>query len=161
MLALLADDDVPDTVKVFNLLKVLDQEVRKRSREAPYLRPIGERAEEVARMFHERQMDTQEALQELLKLRGEAMEADEARKDSNLSVDGFSVFWVLQHRIGISGPEPIAEASDAVFAAHPHWKTVGREEREVRKGFYKVFLDAKIDNVVEVVGGLLNMLKST
>ena len=79
------------TMKVFNLLKVLDQEVRKRAREAPYLRSIGDRAEEVARMFHERQMDALEALEELLKLRDEAAEADEARQETNLSVDGFSV----------------------------------------------------------------------
>ena len=41
------DDDATTTMatatmKVFNLLKVLDQEVRKRAREAPYLRSIGD-----------------------------------------------------------------------------------------------------------------------
>lgn len=161
VLDLLADEDVPDTVKVFNLLKVLDQEVRKRASQAPYLRPIGERAEEIARLFHERQMDALVALDELLKLKGEAEAADEARQETNLTVDGFSVYWVLQHRMGVANPEQIANAADVFFTEHPHWKTVDSEERDVRTGLYKALLEAEVDNVVEVVGGLLTMLKAT
>lgn len=161
VLDLLADDDVPDTVKVFNLLKVLDNEVRKRSQEAPYLRPIGERAEEIARLFRERQMDALDALQELLDLKDEAAAADEARRQTNLSVDGFSVYWVLRHRINVETPEPIAEAVDKVFSEWPNWKMVTSEERDVRAGIYKALIDAKVDNLADVVGGLLTMLKTT
>lgn len=161
LLDLLADGEVPDTVKVFNLLKVLDQEVRNRAREAPYLRPIGERAEEIARLFHERQLDTQQALDESLKLREEAEEADKARRDTKLSVDGFSVYWVLQHRTEVPNADGIAATAETLFSEHPHWKSVDRQEREVRTGLYKVLLEAKVDNITEVVGGLITMLKTT
>ncbi len=135
--------------------------IARRSKEAPYLIPIGERAEEIARQFHEGQLDTVTALEELTKLREEALAADDARKETKLSVDGFGVYWLLRHRMELDEAEPIAEAADRVFDAHPHWKAADAEEREVRRSLYKVLLDAKVENITEVVGGLLAMLKST
>jgi type I restriction enzyme R subunit len=93
VIEVLADPEKPDVVKVFNLLKVLEQQVRERAREAPYLVPIGERAEEIAKAFEERQSSTEEALAELTSLLNEAGEADETRELSDFSVEGFSVFW--------------------------------------------------------------------
>lgn len=54
-------------------------------------------------------------------------EADEARQETNLSIDGFSVYWVLSHRMKVESPQPVAEAADAAFTEHPHWKTVDSE----------------------------------
>jgi type I restriction enzyme R subunit len=46
----------PDTVKVFNLLKALDQLVRQNAGKEPYLISIGDRAAEIAAAFEDRQV---------------------------------------------------------------------------------------------------------
>ena len=46
ILDMLTDTDKPDTVKVFNLVKVLEQQAREKGPQQPYLIPIGERAEQ-------------------------------------------------------------------------------------------------------------------
>lgn len=49
-----------DTVKVFNILKSIEQIVSQQAQTVPYLIAIGERAEEIARVYQERQITTQE-----------------------------------------------------------------------------------------------------
>jgi type I restriction enzyme R subunit len=154
----LADPDKPDTVKVFNLLKVLQQEVRRRAAAAPYLVPIGERAEEIATAFEQRQLTTQQALDELTRLLEEAREADQSREQSDFSVEGFSVFWLLK-RIDVVDAEPVARSMERVFAGHPHWRQSAAQERDVRRGLYKALLDAKVERVADVVGYVLSVLR--
>jgi type I restriction enzyme R subunit len=158
VLDVLADAEKPDTVKVFNLLKVLDEQVRERGREAPYLVPIGERAEEVARQFHERQLDTQVALDELTKLLTEARAADERRQQSDFSTEGFSVYFLL-NRVDVPDAEPIAREMEQVFAEHPHWRQSEAQEREVRLGLYKALLDRQVERVTDVVGYVLSVVR--
>ncbi len=154
----LADPDKPEVIKVFNLLKVLDQQARDRSKEAPYLIPIGERAEEVARAFEDRQLTTQQALDELTGLLNEAREADSSREASDFSVEGFSVFWLLK-RIGVVDAEPIARSVEAVFVEHPYWRQSATQERDVRRDLYKSLIEAKVTEVGDVVGYLLSVLR--
>ena len=118
LIEVLGDTDKPDTVKVFNLLKVLDQNVHQREKEAPYLRPIGERAEEIARLFNERQIDTQDALEELWKLHQEMDEADARRHETDLTIDGFSTYWLL-NRIDVPDSETIANQRRSPFHRIP------------------------------------------
>lgn len=154
----LSDTGKPAVIKVFNLLKVLEQQVRDRSKGAPYLVPIGERAEEIARAFEDRQLSTQQALDELTSLLSEAREADATREQSDFSVEGFSVFWLLK-RIEVADAEPIARSLEAVFAAHPFWRESPAQGRDVRRGLYKALIDAKVEKVGDVVGYLLSVLR--
>ena len=154
----LADPDKPDTVKVFNLLKVLGQKVKDRSPDAPYLVPIGERAEQIAKAFEDRQLSTQQALEELTSLLNEAREADSSREASDFSVEGFSVFWLLK-RIGVADAEPIARSLESVFVDHPYWRQSAEQGRDVRRGLYKALIDAKVEKVGDVVGYLLSVLR--
>lgn len=154
----LADSEKPDTVKVFNLLKVLEQQVRDRSRDAPYLLPIGERAEQIARAFEQQQLSTQQALDELTSLLNEAREADRSRQASDFSVEGFSVFWLLK-RIDVADAEPIARSMEVVFAKHPYWRQSAAQERDVRRDLYKALIDAKVEKVADVVGYILSVLR--
>jgi type I restriction enzyme R subunit len=154
----LADTDKPDVVKVFNLLKVLEQQVRERFKEAPYLVPIGERAEQIARAFEDRQLSTQQALDELTSLLNEARDADSTREQSDFSVEGFSVFWLLK-RIGVADAEPIARSLETVFAEHPYWRQSAAQGREVRRGLYKALMAVKVEKVGDVVGYLLSVLR--
>jgi type I restriction enzyme, R subunit len=156
---LLADSDKPDTVKVFNLLKVIEQMVRERANMAPYLVPIGQRAEEVARKFYERQIDSQDALEQLTLTLEDARTADRERADTKLSLEGFVVYWVLKG-MKVANPNVLAEQMESAFAKHPYWKTSKQQESELRARMYKVLLGAGVENnVVDVVGGVLDLLK--
>jgi type I restriction enzyme R subunit len=158
-LEVLTESDKPDTVKVFNLLKVLDRMVRERSKQAPYLVPIGERAEEVARRFQEGQVDTQQALEQLPLALDEADQAERERRESELSLEGFTLYWVLQG-MKVPNAEALAHQIEAAFRANPHWRVSEAQERELRAQMYRSLLDAGVgDLVVEVVGGVLSLLK--
>src|SRR5205085_2086433 len=94
----IAAGNQPDTVKVFNLLKGLHDLVAEKAAQQPYLLSIGDKAEEIARAFEDRQKTTQDTLQELEKLVAELTEAERRREETELTADGFAVYWVLQRR---------------------------------------------------------------
>jgi len=62
LLQVLAQDDTSDTVKVFNLLKSIQDLINRRINQAPYLLSIGERAEAIIQAYQIQQEATQEAL---------------------------------------------------------------------------------------------------
>src|SRR5690606_35536954 len=78
----LANAQQSDTVKVFNLLKALANLASEQAAEDPYLVSIGERAEQVAKAFEERQMTTQQALKSLQKLVEDVNEAERQRDET-------------------------------------------------------------------------------
>jgi type I restriction enzyme R subunit len=154
----LAQADVPETVRVFNLIKAFYKLVAARKDRDPYLIPIGERAEAIAKLFQERQISSQEALRELEKLIAELREAERAREDSELSPEGFAVFWYLK-REGLAGAEGIAREVERALLEFPHWGSDTAQERELRKRMYRIMIDAGVDEVVDLVEKLLRMLR--
>jgi len=159
LLALL-EEDKPETVKVFNLLKELYRLVEARGRDQLYLIPIGDRAEAIRRAFEERQIQSHQAIQEIEQLVKQLREAEEERKGSKLSSQAFAVAWWLrvQEGFGARESEEIARRIDVCFRELPHWATSERQERELRTRLYKIFLDAT-DDVVSLVGRVLDMLR--
>ncbi|MHA1408556.1 MAG: type I restriction endonuclease subunit R, partial [Candidatus Heimdallarchaeaceae archaeon] len=57
-----------DIEKVFNIAKSIFFDIQKLLNQAPYLIPIGERAQEIVKLFIDRQKSSQEALDELMKI---------------------------------------------------------------------------------------------
>lgn len=68
MLERLAGEERSETVRVFNLITAFYHLVQQGRHQAPYLVSIGQRAEEIARAFEERQLTAQEALRQLKEL---------------------------------------------------------------------------------------------
>jgi len=154
----LAQADIPETVRVFNLIKAFYKLVAAGKDRDPYLIPIGERAETIAKLFQERQISSQEALRELEELVAELKEAERAREDSELSPEGFAVFWYLR-REGIAGAERVARKVEKALGELPHWERDAAQERKLRRRMYKIMIDAGVDKVVELVDKLLQMLR--
>jgi len=155
----IADADKPDTVKVFNLLKAIDQLTGSQAQQEPYLIGIGDKAEEIARRFEERQETTQATLEELRKLIAEVRRAREERDATELSPESFAVYWLLQ-RDGVSKAGEVAKATGEAFDQFPHWQTSSHQEQEVRKSFYKALIDAGIiDGTVDIAQNILKMLR--
>jgi len=136
----LAQEDVPDTVKVFNLIKALADLMAEKWTIAAYLIPIGERADQIAQAFRERQLTTQEALAQLEQLVREYRTVEEGRKQSDLSAEGFAALLLLQ-RSQVSGADQLAGAIADAFTRFPYWQQGGDQERALRRGIYKLLVD--------------------
>ena len=157
LLERLAGDEKPETVKVFNLIKALYQLVAEKEQEEPYLIPIGERARAIAEAFEQRQVTSQQALAELENLVTEYGAAVSERKRTDLSADGFGVYWLLQ-REGVAEAQKVAREAAAAFAQYPHWKESEEQERQVRTALYKALIQAGADNL-DLVSQILSVLE--
>jgi type I restriction enzyme R subunit len=153
----LAGEEKPDTVKVFNLIKALYQLVAEKEQEEPYLIPIGERARAIAEAFEQRQVTSQQALAELENLVAEYGAAVSERTRTDLSADGFGVYWLLQ-REGVADAQKVAREAAAAFAQYPHWKESEEQERHVRTALYRALIQAGVNNL-ELVSQILSVLE--
>ena len=153
----LAGEEKPETVKVFNLIKAIHRLVADKEHDQPYLIPIGERARAIAEAFEKRQITSQQALEELEQLVGEYHDAVVEREQSELSSEGFGVYWLLQ-REGVAQAQDIAQQVAEAFAQYPHWRDSDEQERHVRMALYKGLIKANVDNL-ELVDQILQVLE--
>ncbi len=161
-LSKLVAEETPDTVKVFNLVKALYDLVEQQGGQAPYLLSIGERAEQIAEAFKERQVTTQEALRQLEALVREYREAEQSRQEQELSPEAFAVYWLLR-REGAQGAAEAARGVGTAFERYPHWQRSGEQERQVRiallKEIRRALGTAKVEQIVAVADRILAMLR--
>ncbi|MDI6851384.1 MAG: HsdR family type I site-specific deoxyribonuclease [bacterium] len=157
----LTKNDKPDTVKVFNLLKELYRLVELEGKKEPYLIPIGERAEAIRRAFEERQLDSQQALEQLSELVHDIQEAQTQRQKSELSPEAFAVAWWLRVQKGIDAKqaEKLAASLEPAFRDFPHWAVSATHERELRKKIYKELINAGIKDVVAWTDEMFTLLR--
>jgi len=154
----IANANKPDTVKIFNLLKVIEQLVSKEGGHEPYLIGIGDKAEQIAQAFEDRQKTTVETLEELRRLIQEINRARAERKEAELSPESFAVYWLLKKE-GVTQADTVAKEAGKAFEKYPHWQTSSHQEQEVRKAFYKALINAGVQGVVELAQGILKMLR--
>jgi type I restriction enzyme R subunit len=154
----IANGDQPDTVKVFNLLKAIHDLVNEDAQNEPYLVSIGDKAEQIAQAFEERQMTTEETLQELRDVVQDIKDARGERAKTDLTPEAFAVFWLLR-KAKVDKADNAAHTVGEAFEQYPHWRTSGEQEREVRKAFYKALIDAEVDDFVELAQNTLRMLR--
>lgn len=157
-LAAIAAAEESDVVRVVNLVKALHRAAAEQGLEAPYLLSIGERAEEIAQRFYDRQMTTLEALEALQHLVEQYRDAERERRDTDLSVEGFTVYQALKLD-DVPGAQDVAQAVEPTFAEHPHWRHSDKQEKEVRLGLYKALLPRNVPNMVSLVDRVLDVLR--
>ena len=132
-----------EMLKVFNLIKAFFKLVSERKEDQPYLVTIGERVELIAQAFYERQISSQEALRRLEEELKGLKAAEQARKETDLSPEGFAIFWYLI-REGISNAKSIAAEIEKALHDYPHWYWDSAQERSLRICIYKAFAGAEI-----------------
>ncbi len=153
----IAESGKPDVVKVFNLLKLIAKSVKEKGSQAPYLIPIGERAEAIIKAYEERQLSTQDALEQLTLALDEIQEAETKQKETGLSTEGLTGLLLLQED-GADRILEVAKEMAGAFDAFPHWRQSDEQDRELRRALYKAVLEAGEDHF-EVVDRLLDVLK--
>jgi type I restriction enzyme R subunit len=149
----------PDTVKVFNLLKSIEHKVEQEARSAPYLLSIGERAEEIAKAFRERQITTQEALKRLEELISEINQAEREQAERHITGEAFAGYWLLKRR-GIAEEEAERSALQLQEAMnrYPHWRISEEQQRKLRRRLYEYLGMSGIQDIRAVVDEILSVL---
>lgn len=154
----IASGDAPDTVKVINLLKTLHDAVERDRQLSPYLVSIGERASEIAEAYRNRQVSTEAALADAEKLIREAVQAQEAQRDSGLSQEAFAVEWFLRGKgVNDETAKTIAKSVGAAFEQEPLWRVRADQERMVRTRLYAALIRAGVEadgHVDEILSSL-------
>lgn len=140
-----------DTEKIFNLLKGILRTVKDEFDKSPYLISIGEKAEEIAKQFGERQLTTQRTLEEVKKLIAEIIQSRKEQKEKDIKPEIFTVQWLFKKE-GVSNPEDNANQMKEVFEKFPHWKTSEKHEREIIRQLYKVLVNAGIKENIDRLG---------
>ena len=154
----IAQSGKPDTVKVFNLLKSIENKIDRDLARALYLLSIGERAALIAEAFKQRQISTQEALKQLEELIHEINEAEQEQAERNISAEAFAVFWLLRKE-GAAKPEAIALEMATVFNRFPHWRTSEQQARDVRRALYGLLGQEKIKDVPGLAERIMTVLR--
>ncbi len=146
-----------DTEKIFNLLKGIVGTVTRDSQLSPYLISIGEKAEEIAKLFKQRQLSTQQTLEELRRIVEEMNEARREQAEKNMPVEVFAVMWLLKKE-GVKDAEGSANQMKETFEKFPHWKTSEKHEREIRNQLYKIMVKTGIKNFIDIVKKIMQIL---
>lgn len=135
-LARLRESDTSDNTKILNLRKILTVTVQNGGSSKPFLLSIGERAEKIAEAYEDRQVTTQQALLEFVKLAREATEADSERQKMGLDENAFAVFkTVVEMDKGFDAKQ--AKGIDGLFVNYPDYQWNKQQESKLRTELYK------------------------
>lgn len=154
----IVEDDQPDTVKVFNLLKAIRSIVEEEGEHAPFLIPIGERAEQIARAFEERLISSKDAVQQLQFEFQRGIEAVEVRSKLNLSPQGLMAYVILNHE-GVTNAEKMAQKVEDALARFPHWQQSSQQKMALRFEIMKALIGLGTEKAVAIAKRILNLLE--
>jgi len=160
-LKLIEADGRSDTERVFNLLKSIERLILDESAKSLYLVSIGEKAEDIAKLYKERQRSTQETLEALKSLVDEINAARKEQAEKNMAPEVFSVYWLFKNE-GVDNPEGKAAQMDKVLTHFPHWRNSEKHEREVKRELYRILLQNGIKDtkrIAEIANHIVQVIK--
>ena len=152
------ESQVPDTVKVLNLRKLLQKKVIDESQSKPFLISIGERAEAVAEAYENRQLTTQQVLIEFGELAEGYARASIERSQMDLDENAYAVYTILKTVTEKINPKQ-ARALNGVFEEFPDYQWDERQRSELRGKFYKILISIveKTSDRIKVANALLDL----
>jgi type I restriction enzyme R subunit len=153
----LRDSGESPTTKVLNLNKVLAGQVEDKGAQSPFLIPIGERAAALMQLWEDRQLSTQQALEEFLRLAQECVDASEERQGMEVDENTFAIYTALKPAVAEVTPENAVDI-DALFQQHPDYQWNEQERSGLRAALYKVLLPlVGKDKFIDVTNTLLRL----
>ena len=121
--------------KVLNLARVLATVTDAEGAAKPFLLSIGERAEAVRQSYEDRQITTQQALEQFERLANSYVEADAERQRLGLDPNAYGVYTAVQSYNGDLTPAD-AQSIDAIFGCFPDYAWNQQQERRLRAQLY-------------------------
>jgi len=147
----------PSGAKVINLARTLIALAQSHGDKQPYLRSIGDRAEEILKSFEERQSDAEHALEDLQALVDEVETAKEKAASSGLEPETFSVYWLLD-RAGTKNAVAVAKHVEQAFGRFPHFADNAGDLRLLKAELYKLLIPAVgRERMVETAGQIIKL----
>jgi len=152
------DSQDNDNTKVINLVKSIERIAEEES-DDPFLIGIKERAESVEERYEDRQISTQEALEEIRKLYEEDIQRKKEQAEKGFDGLTFYIYRMLMEK-DINNIEAVTKQIKDEFLNHPNWKTSDKELRELRKAVYYAILSEEddIDKAAKLIDELFNHL---
>lgn len=147
-----------DNTRIINLVKSIEQIAEKES-DDPFLIGLLERAEAVEEQYENRQVSTQEALDEIRKIYEDDVKRKKEQAEKGFDGLTFFIYRTLIDK-GLSKSEETTKMIKEEFVKNPNWKTSEKEMRELRKGVYYTVLSEEddIDKAASIVEELFNNL---
>jgi len=156
------ESNASDTEKVFNLIRSIEKTVDQLGNNCAYLISIAEKAENLVKLFEDRQKSTKETLEKLKEIIGEINTAKKEQVEKRMSSEIFTVYWIFKDE-QIPKAEELANGLQTVFARYPHWRRIEGQEREIRNALYKALIITKIPEtkqISEIVNKIINIFKT-
>lgn len=135
----LRDRKDDDNGKVLNLVRKLHVEADGQGDEQPLLISLAERADDVLDRLEDRQLSTQQALDEIGRLLGEREEAERVRTEHGLDAATFTIYWLLRSSLPADAVTLSRELRGAM-ARYPNAASNSGELRQLKAELYKLLL---------------------
>jgi len=147
-----------DNTRVINLVKSIERIAEEES-DDPFLIGIKERAEAVEERYEDRQISTQEALDEIRKIYQEEIKRKKEQAEKGFDGLTFFIYRTLLDK-NIKNAETVTKQIKEEFLNHPNWKTSDKELRELRKAVYFALLSEEddIEKAANLIDELFNHL---
>jgi type I restriction enzyme R subunit len=147
-----------DNTKVINLIKSIEKIADENSGD-PFLIGLKERAEAVEENYENRQISTQEALEEIRKLYEEDMKRRKEQAQKGLDGLTFFIYKMLSDK-EINNLDEVTRQIKEEFTNHLNWKNSERALRELRQSVYFALLSEEedIEKTAKLVEELFNHL---
>ena len=133
-------EKTPERTKIVNLYRSIVIHVQKAAKQEPYLYNLGERAEEIIKRFQERQTQSAETLNELVKIAKEITQSDVERNQYKLSKDEFTIYWTLKESKVSNDIISLSRNILSLLDNSKNWPLNKKKEMELRKNIYKLLL---------------------
>jgi len=152
------ETQVDDNTRVINLIRSIEKIADENSSD-PFLIGIKERAEAVEENYQNRQISTQEAIEEIRKLYEEEVNRKKEQEGKGFDDMTFFVYKSLEEK-KINNAGELSKQIRKCFQDKPNWKTSEKEMRELRQSIYFeiLFEEENLDKVVELIDELFNHL---
>lgn len=153
----LDQSNTSDTVKVLNLAKAVRQTVTDNAEAKPFLISIGDRAEAAIQDLEDRQLGTQDALTEFLKLAESISRAEREQHQLALDDNSFAVYTVMSDAIENVTPEQ-ARSVNQVFEQFPDYEWDELQQQELRTTLYRTLArSVNVNTKIEITNKLLTL----
>lgn len=145
--------------KIINLVKSIEKTAQEHS-DDPFLIALEERAKAVQESYEDRQIGTQDALNELFDEIEKNVQRKKAQAEKGFDALTFFVFRTLQD-FGVDNPEEVCTKITAAFSEHPNWRSSETALRELRKDVtFAVYAEEDdLDKVTQIIDNLFSVLE--
>ena len=132
-----------DNTRVINLVKSIEK-IAEENSDDPFLIGLQERAVLVEEHYEDRQISTQEALEEIKKICEDDIKRKKEQAEKGFDGLTFFIYRTLLDK-DFQNADIITKQIKAEFVNNPNWRTSEKEMRELRQGAYYAVLNEEVD----------------